>query len=608
MFIKFRTPGWGLFWVALAAIFFIYTYQSQAQTAGTGSWRVVDFKYTASGVTVHVQAPPVCRSSFSTLAIALSCLSNKSWNFGYYTSQIAGTAELHAKYNNGLARESVAYCNSQTSVGVINSNYANSNSATSLYRVRCSFNILNISREYIGSGNSAYLNTEILNMNLNTGRSGSSCSPSNNSRCYTPRNVATNTTNAIDFLGIAFFPDEDVEERPDEPEDNECVDKSLTLALSAAEKNAKNPTAGEEFDFSGCTYRWEKPRSTPDTYTSACLSPIGGETLCFAIGVRLLSPPAPAAYEEITPENPLVVKIGDTAAEQKALKAPETAKELIGWGGNFGILIPLASQLPVVGNLVQAASQVSPELWSAWLNSFDEGLVKFELDYKKEQSPQDYYHPGNHTEGGAYLGAFDRDWGKTGYDADKAWNWNSTPATSVEDTGKLAVIEQPNGPSSGGGDTYITNITNHYNNSTIKYPPGVTPPGGNPTPPPDSSVPGEYPGHGDPEGDPDGDPEGEYEAGNRFYTPKYPNGLGGVWDGFKEEIMQTSGIGEFLNAFKMPTNVATSDLCFNFDFDMGKVIDLGEQGFCISENIILIVKALLIISAFVVARSLVFGG
>ncbi|APY15760.1 hypothetical protein BKD02_15955 [Brucella sp. 09RB8910] len=407
---------------------------------------------------------------------------------------------------------------------------------------------------------------------------------------------------------MAFFPSEPVEERPDEPEDNECVDKSLTLALSAAEKNEKNPTVGQEFDFSGCTYQWEKPRSTPDTYTSACLTPIGGETLCFAKGIRLLSPPAPAAYEEVTLENPLVVKIGDTAAEQKALKAPETAKELIGWGGTFGTLIPLASQLPVVGNLVQAASQVSPELWSAWLNSFDEGLVKFELDYKKEQSPQDYYHPGNHTEGGAYLGAFDRDWGKTEYDADKAWNWNKTPATEVEDTGKLAVIEQPNGPASGGGDTYITNITNHHNNTTINYPPGVTPPGGNPSAPPDSSVPsdGKDGEDGETPGDPEG--EGEYESGNRFYTPKYPDGLAGVWNGFKDEIMQTSGIGEFLNAFKMPTNVATSDLCFDFDFDMGKTIDLGKQGFCISENIILIVKALLIISAFIVARRLVFGG
>lgn len=603
MFCKFRTPDWGLFWVALAAIFFACIQPVFAQS--TGSWRIVDLRTTTSSGTFHTMPPPVCRSSFSTITAAQTCISGRSWKAGYYTSRVGHTDAINSAFDISTLSEFVASCSLLPgSTALSNSDAAVSGGATSLSTFSCVPRLSghpDLETFVHSSGqNRGYYKYNILALNLHSGRSGSTCS---GTRCSVPHNVATNSAVTIGRFGVAFFPNEPVEERPDDPEDNECVDKTLTLSLSASEKAAKNPTPGQEFDFSGCTYIWEKPRATPENYTSACLTPIGGETLCFAKGVRRLDPPAPVAYDEITPENPLIVKIGDTAAEQKALKAPDTAKDFIGWGGAFRKIIPLASQLPAVGTLVQAASQVSPELWSAWLNSFDDGLVKFELDYKKEQSPQDYYHPGNHTEGGNYLGAYDRDWGKTEYDANKAWNWNKTPAAEVEDTGKLAVIEQPNGPGSGGGDTYVTNITNHHNNTTINYPPGVTAPGGNPSAPPDSSVPQPPEDSGS-----EGGNEGGYESGNSLYTAKYPDGIGGVWSGFKDEIMQTSGIGEFLNAFRMPTNVATSDLCFNFNFDMGKTIDLGEQGFCISENIILIVKALLIISAFIVARRLVFGG
>ncbi|ASV83219.1 hypothetical protein CES85_3998 [Ochrobactrum quorumnocens] len=599
MFFVSRTPPWGLFWVALAAIFFVYVQPVVAQSAG--SWRVVDFRFSDTGTIKHVMPPPVCRSSFATAAAAVSCLSGKRWKAGYYTSRVGHTDVINSEFNISALTEGFSACSSTQLISSVlsASDAASTSGATSLYSLSCNLYLWGSSKldEFVDVAGARYYKKYILTMNLPSGRSGSVCS---GSQCSNAPTVSYG--NYISRVGVAFFPNEPVEERPDESEDNECVDKTLTLALSAAEKNQKNPTPGQEFDFSGCTYVWEKPRSTPDNYSSACLTPIGNETLCFAKGIRLLSPPAPKAYEEVTKEKPLTVKIGNTASEQKALKAPDVAKDFIGWGGAFGKIIPLASQLPVVGNFVQAASQVSPDLWTAWLNSFDEGLVKFELDYKKEQSPQDYYHPGNHTEGGAYLGAFDRDWGKTEYDADKAWNWNKTPATEVEDTGKLAVIEQPNGPGSGGGDTYVTNITNHHNNTTINYPPGVTAPGGNPSAPPDSSVPQP------PEDGGEGGNEGGYDGGNSLYTAKYPDGMAGVWNGFKDDIMQTSGIGEFLNAFKMPTGVATSDLCFNFNFNMGKTINLGEQGFCISENIILIVKALLIISAFLVARRLVFGG
>ena len=613
MIFNIRKPSnWLFLGVASAAIFFNFIHEAPAQEA-TGAWKFVGYTSSNSQFTRTYKAPPVCRSYFDTLESAVACLrNNNSWPMGWYTqniglngaynsykSQFPNLRETLTNIGNPVGGNSTGYTFDKS--GGTRPNFINN------YQINLTNNGLNLILKD-EDDKPIYDQNRIYLANLKSGRSGSSCIGLGNSAPDCSR-IANTSTNYIlpgnnSFpLAIQFFPNEIPKEEPDEGEDNVCEDTSLTLAMSAEEKAAKNPIPDQEFENSGCLYKWEKPRNTPENFASACLTPIGGETLCFAKGIRRLDPPAPKAYEEITPENPLTVMIGSTAAEQKTMKSPEIAKDLIGWGGTFQKLIPVAAQFSTVGTLVQAASNVSPESWSAWLNSFDEGLVKFELDYKKEQSDQDYYHPGNHTENGNDLGAFDRDWGKTEYDPDKAWNWNNKPAVEIEDTGKLAVIEQPDGPGSGGSGTYVTNI-NNSNSTTINYPPGVSSPGGNPTPPPDSSAPSQ-PGDGNP-GDEEG--EGEYPTGTRFYEPKYPDGLGGVWGDFKDDVMQKSGMNEFFDAFKMPTGVATSDLCFNFDFKMGNIIDLGEQGFCISENIILIVKALLIISAFLMARRLVFGG
>lgn len=600
MIFNFRSPrDWAFLGVASAAIFFNFIYEAPAQTQ-SGAWRLVERSGESSGVTFRGTLPPICRQKFATSDAVISCLlsPNSKWNFGYYTSNVGQDGIHNSKVADQQKFERFVQDGIYPSVSLSSGN---------LYRFRNLKVIIqnsqggNLSFSTTGSNGNVSVTdvSKVFLSELKTGSSGSSCS--NSSGCKSILFGADPILNHIFLFGLEFLPNEQPD--PEQPEEDACEDTSLTLAMSAAELSEKKPTPGTEFENSGCLYVWERPRNTPEAYASACLTPIGGETLCFAKGLKRLDPPAPKAYEEITKENPLLVKVGSTAAEQKALKAPEKAKDLIGWGGAFGAIVPLASQLPVVGTVVQAASQVSPDAWSAWLGSFNEGLVKFELDYKKEDSDQDYYHPGNHTEGGSNLGAFDRDWGKTEYDPNKAWNWNTKPATEIEDTGKLAVIEQPNGAGSGGSGTYVTNI-NNSNSTTINYPPGVTAPGGNPSAPPDSSVPSD-PGNGQP-GDEEG--EGDYPKGTRFYEPKYPDGLKGVWGDFKEDIMQKSGMNEFFQAFQMPQNVATADLCFNFNFDMGSIINLGEQGFCISENIILIVKALLIISAFLYARRLVFGG
>jgi hypothetical protein len=231
-----------------------------------------------------------------------------------------------------------------------------------------------------------------------------------------------------------------------------------------------------------------------------------------------------------------------------------------------------------------------------------EDLIDVVFGYEAYREANDFYHPGNYDAKGGYIGAFDRDWGKTDYAPEKAFNWDKdVPATQVSKDMLEVVAKNP----TTSRDQVVTKPT--YTGSTpVKYPPGVPGDDGTVTPP--------GPGGG---GDGDGWPSagewlGKYErAGSgSLYTSAYPDGVGGVLNGILSDGVEQSGAGDIIGvlSFNGSTTIV-GDLCYAFPVSVfGYDYSSAGSSLCIPEGVLSFIKVLFIVGAGLYARSLIFGG
>lgn len=112
--------------------------------------------------------------------------------------------------------------------------------------------------------------------------------------------------------------------------------------------------------------------------------------------------------------------------------------------------------------------------------------------------------------------------------------------------------------------------------------------------------------------DPDDDDPDTVTPGNLpnirdLYDPEYPEGIIGVLKDIQGKLKETSAA-KFISASTSPPNVASGCLWTqNIQLDFG-VVNMGEHNFKIECEVLTALKAIVLLSALLAARRIIFGG
>lgn len=462
---------------------------------------------------------------------------------------------------------------------------------------------------------------------------GSPLNPENSTRAapFGPESTVATALYLRATFGLAYFPDE--APSGSDPEDT-CVGKYRTIAIDLAWYKgfnggkgpypaAKNPgnVPVPYYDIEAlCDYDFVDVNESFAAGAGlglagvACLTPFPGEDMvsCRLKGVADLSnvvlprggdnlEDSEASY--IDDGNPLVLTIGKDTESQGWLKVPVFADLALGWGAPFGTKqlteLQLTNLMPIlIENWDELNGEQQLKLRLAYM--MEDMIEQFTAYEPAPTEKQDYYHPGNYDAAGGYIGAFDRDWGKTDFDPLKEFNWDpTTPAKDVPKENREVISKD----TSTGKDRVVsaTSVS-----TGTKSPPGTSQPDGTVTPP-----------VGGGNGDNDsawpsvGDWLGSYEKQGALYESKYPGGLGGAMNDAVTGAQQASGAGEIIGliAFNGSTSIV-GDLCYSFPvallgYDFSST---GNRGLCIPDSILNLMRALFILGAGIYAINLIFGG
>jgi len=93
----------------------------------------------------------------------------------------------------------------------------------------------------------------------------------------------------------------------------------------------------------------------------------------------------------------------------------------------------------------------------------------------------------------------------------------------------------------------------------------------------------------------------------KLYDPKYPDGIQGVWS---EQInsLYSTPVFTLVKGF-LPTNIDGGQLpCWNLDLDFGGLLNFGSHDLCVDPSIWPVLRAIVLVSALLLAYKLVFGG